>query len=141
MNLSDPSIKKTLVLGWVLLALWLPLGLTLEALHGFKVSVYLTSELRRELWTLAHAHGGLLGIVCLLFAAIAGRAIPDDTARASIARALRLAALLMPLGFFLGGILSSEGDASPGVLLVPVGAVLLLFALFRAALATHATGR
>ena len=40
------------LLGLCLLAVSLPLGLTLEALHAMKVQVYLGSALRRELWTL-----------------------------------------------------------------------------------------
>jgi hypothetical protein len=39
----------------------------------------------------------------------------------------------MPLGFFLGGILNSEGDPSLGIALTPIGAVLLIVALVRAA--------
>ena len=38
---------------------------------------------------------------------------------------------MMPLGFFLGGILNSEGDPSLGIALVPVGAALLVVALVR----------
>jgi hypothetical protein len=41
-------------------------------------------------------------------------------------------AILMPLGFFLGGILNSEGDPSLGIALVPLGALLLVMALARA---------
>jgi hypothetical protein len=40
----------------------------------------------------------------------------------------------MPLGFFLGGVLNTEGDPSLGIVLVPVGAALLLVALARSAL-------
>lgn len=136
MDSSDPAVSKTLRLGWILLAVWLPLGLTLEALHGFKVAVYLASQLRRELWTLAHAHGSMLGILCLLFASLAPRALHGQPL-AGAGRALRTAAILMPVGFFLGGILNSEGDASPGILLVPVGALFLLFALVRVALGSR----
>jgi hypothetical protein len=53
--------------------------------------------------------------------------------RASVARQIRWGAVLMPLGFFEGGIFDSEGDPSFGVLLTPVGAVLLLVALARLA--------
>jgi hypothetical protein len=35
----------------------------------------------------------------------------------------------MPLGFFLGGVVTYGGDPSLGVLLVPVGAALLLIAI------------
>ena len=133
--MSDPSIRKALRTGWALLAVTLPLGLTLEALHGFKVQAYLRSEMRRELWRLAHAHGTLLGILLLVFAALAEEHIAPAK-RAAISRELRIGALLMPLGFFLGGVLNSEGDPSLGIALVPIGALFLIAALLRAAAAS-----
>ena len=69
--MSDPARKLTLRTGYWLLAVSLPFGLTLEALHGFKVRALLESDMRRELFRLAHAHGTLLGILCLVFAALA----------------------------------------------------------------------
>jgi len=136
---GDPSSRaaaKALRTGWVLLALSLPLGLTLETLHAFKVQVYLQSEVRREMWRLAHAHGTLLGILLLAFAALAEKHVAP-TSCAKISRDLRLGAVLMPLGFFLGGVLSSEGDPSLGIVLVPLGALFLFAALVRAARITE----
>jgi len=130
--MNDPATRKALVWGWLLLAISFPLGLTLEALHALKVPVYLESDMRRQLWTLAHAHGNLLGILCLVFAAIGERALPGAAARASVSLWLRLGAVLMPLGFFLGGVLNFEGDPSWGIVITPVGGVLLLYALLRA---------
>ena len=46
--MNDSSTRGVLVLGWLLLALFLPLGLTLEALHALKLPVYLQSPMRRE---------------------------------------------------------------------------------------------
>ena len=81
---ADPAIRKTVRTGWLLLAIALPFGVTLEALHGFKVQAYLASEMRREMWRLAHAHGTLLGILCLVFAAVAEAHVPAaDPRRAS----------------------------------------------------------
>ncbi len=111
------------------------MGLTLEALHALKLPVYLDSAMRREMWTLAHAHGNLLGILCVAFSAVAQKTIPDDAARASIARWLRWGAVIMPLGFFLGGVLNHEGDPSWGIAIVPLGGLFLLVALVRTALA------
>ncbi len=125
---------KTFTVGLWLLLVSVPLGLTLEALHALKVQVYLASALRRELWTLAHAHGNLLGILCLVLASIATRCWPDAGARAFVLRYLRLAAILMPLGFFAGGVLNYEGDPSYGIVLVPIGALFLVIALLRAVL-------
>ena len=39
------------------------------------------------------------------------------------------ALLFLPAGFFLGGINPTEVDPAPGVLLVPIGALLLLIAV------------
>ena len=135
--MMDGATRKSMSWGWVLLSVYLPLGLTLEALHALKVPVYLESAMRREMWTLAHAHGNLLGLLCLLFAAIGERAIRDDRERARVSLWLRVGAVLMPVGFFLGGILNHEGDPSLGIVLVPVGGLALLYALVRAALASR----
>lgn len=131
--MSDAVAPKALRAGWLLLAVSMPLGVTLELLHGFKVQAYFASDTRRELWRLAHAHGTLLGVVCLVYAALAERHV-RETSRGSVERMLVWGAVTMPLGFFLGGILNSEGDPSLGIALVPIGAVLLIVALFRCAL-------
>ncbi len=131
--MKDPSIRRVLVAGWVLLAVFLPLGLTLEALHAMKVPVYLGSTMRREMWTLAHAHGNLLGLLCLVFAALGEKITADAGRRGRIARWIVAGAALMPLGFLLGGILNTEGDPSLGIVLVPVGGALLLVGLIGAA--------
>jgi hypothetical protein len=131
---TDPAIRSVLRTGWLLLAISLPFGVTLEALHGFKVQAYLASEMRREMWRLAHAHGTLLGILCLVFAALGESHVPAPIRR-PVATMIRWGAVLMPLGFFLGGILNSEGDPSLGILLVPPGALLLVVALARLAVA------
>ncbi len=133
--MTRSSEDKTFTVGLWLLLVSVPLGLTLEALHALKVQVYLASATRRELWTLAHAHGNLLGILCLVLASIAPRWWPDADARAFMLRNLRLAAVLMPLGFFAGGVLNYEGDPSYGIVLVPLGALFLVIALLRAVLA------
>ncbi len=137
--MSDEATRKTLIVGWALLALFVPLGLTLEALHALKLPVYLDSVMRREMWTLAHAHGNLLGILCVAFVAVAKRTIPDEVARASIARWLRWGAVMMPSGFFLGGVLNHEGDPSWAIALVPLGGLFLLVALVRTALSAWRT--
>jgi Na+-driven multidrug efflux pump len=133
--MNDSAQKLTLRTGYWLLAVSIPLGLTLEAFHGFKVRAFLQSEMRHELFRLAHAHGTLLGILCLVFSALAEKNVPGAS-RPSIARLIAWGAVLMPLGFFFGGILNSEGDPSLGILLTPVGALLLIVALVRCAQGT-----
>src|SRR5262245_39226003 len=99
--MNEPALTRTLRNGWLLLAVSLPLGVTLESLHAFKVQAYLGSEMRRELWRLAHAHGTLLGILCLVFTALGERHVAAGIRR-SVARQVSWGSLLMPLGFFLG---------------------------------------
>ncbi|MEM9074614.1 MAG: hypothetical protein AAGE52_39330 [Myxococcota bacterium] len=119
--------------GWALLLLWVTAGLLLEAAHGFKWSPYLDDALRRELWTLAHAHGVGLALIAIVHANFGPG--PAWTRRAILA-----AALLMPVGFVLGGIAHPESDPSAGIVLVPIGALVLLAALGRTAFSAFARG-
>ncbi len=120
------------------------LGLTLEALHGFKVRAYLdaSSETRRLMWTLAHAHGTLLSLVHVAYA-LTLRGVPSvqPLRPALVSGSLIGASVLLPGGFFLGGVHFYAGDPGLGVLLVPVGASLLLTAVFLVARAVSAGDR
>ena len=109
------------------------LGLVLESLHGFKVRAYLdvSNETRRLMWTLAHAHGALLGVVNVLFG-LTLRSAPStaESRQPFVSKLLVGATFLLPLGFFLGGVSFYAGDPGLGILLLPIGAMLLLAALF-----------
>ena len=131
--------RRHLVFGWWSLFVFLAMGLVLEALHGFKVDWYLDVgwETRREMWTLAHAHGTLLGLVNLAFAIVPG--LDGSWRRAS--RLLIAATVLMPTGFFLGGIKVYGGDPSLGILLVPIGGLCLLVGVGLTALRVSRGGR
>lgn len=118
--------------GYGLLVLFMVGGLMLEALHAIKLGLYLDQSLRRELWTLAHAHGALLALLNLAYAATAPALLPVERIGPT-GRWLRFAAILMPLGFFLGGIGNSESDPSLFILLTPLGALMALYAVGRCA--------
>jgi hypothetical protein len=118
--------------GWCVLLLFLSLGAFLEFLHGFKLGFYLdpAHRLRRELWTLAHAHGTLLALVQIGFAATLTQFGRWTAGRLKLVSFFMLdATVLIPLGFFLGGLWPSEGDPWVGILLVPPGALLLFIAV------------
>lgn len=120
---------RHLRVGWIALLGFAALGTTLEALHAFKVAWYLgvDTESRRLLFTLAHAHGAALGLVNLALAAVCP-SLPrplSGTASASLVAGT----WLVPGGFFLGGLFIHGGDPGLGALLVPSGALLVLFAL------------
>jgi hypothetical protein len=123
-----PGAHRHLRFGWWSLCIFGALGLVLETLHGFKFGAYLdvTNETRRLMWTLAHAHGTLLGLVHLAF----GLSLPFlrlNPGRLRLASTSLIAASgLLPGGFFLAGIRFYEGDPGLGIIFVPVGAALLL---------------
>lgn len=126
---DDDACRSAMTYGWTAVALFLILGVVLEALHLFKAPLYLEAHLRRELWTLAHAHGTLLGLLSIAFALTARRAVVRASLRLRASRLLRAGAILVPLGFFLGGVGNSEGDPSPAIFLTVVGAILVLLAV------------
>ena len=125
-------VRRHLLIGWWALLIFLTLGLILESLHGFKAGIYLkvSNETRRLMWTLAHAHGTLLGLINLGFAATL-RAVPGwpERSRSLASGCLAGATLLMPAGFFLGGCFIYAGDPGLGILLVPVGGILLFISV------------
>ena len=128
--------------GWWSLFVFLLLGATLETLHGFKVGFYLdaSNETRRLMWTLAHAHGALLSLVNVA-AGLSLCALPDLPADARvplISTTLLAATVLLPAGFFAGGIAFYSGDPGVGIALVPVGAACLAIAVFLLARAVTA---
>ena len=130
-DLPDLS-RLHLRVGWWSLLVFLTLGLTLETLSGFKIGLYVdvSSSTRRLMWTLAHAHGTLLAVINIIFAVTLRMATEwSETTRALASRCLRGALVLMPLGFFLGGIRTFGGDPGLGVLLVPPGGLLLFVAV------------
>ncbi len=137
---NDPLalvVRRHLRVGWLSLLVFLTLGLVLEALHGMKVQFYLNAmnETRRLMWTLAHAHGTLLAIVQLGFAFTVLQVPAWRTRTRTIAStSLFAAGVLMPGGFFLGGVWVYAGDPGLGILLVPVGGVLLFAAVLLTAL-------
>ena len=125
--------RRHLRVGWWSLLLFATLGLVLESLQGFKVRAYLdvSNDTRRLMWTLAHAHGTLLAAINILFGLTMRIAAPAGMPRARLASTGLIAAgILLPLGFFLGGMAFYSGDPGPGVLLVPIGGVLLLVSIF-----------
>lgn len=122
--------------GWWLLVGFVSLGVVLESLHGFKVGWYLDAsrETRRLLLTLAHAHGTLLALLHLgLGLSLRTGLIPEKPAPTTASRCVSAASVLVPGGFFLGGLFARGGDAGLGILLVPVGALLLLVGLVQLA--------
>lgn len=106
------------------LAGFIALGLALEFALGFRVRFVVdgSQETTRTFLRLAHAHGTLLAVVRLV-------SLGNDRPN----RLVTAAMYLVPAGFFLGALGAREGDPSPFVALVPVGAVLLVVGLIQTA--------
>jgi len=130
-QLADRNLR----FGWWSLLVFLSLGAILETLQGFKIGWYVDvgDETRRLMFTLAHAHGTLLAVVNIA-AGLTARIVERFTLRPSVSFALIWAAILLPAGFFLGGIVIYDGDPGLGVWLVPIGAALLFYSIARIAL-------
>jgi len=126
---------RNLRFGWWSLLVFLSLGAALETLHGFKIGWYVDvgNETRRLMFTLAHAHGTLLALVNIA-AGLTGRNVDRFSLRPSVSFALIWAAILLPAGFFLGGIVIYDGDPGLGVWLVPIGVLLLFYSVARVAI-------
>lgn len=140
---NRPLIQRHLNIGWWCLLLFLCLGLFLETLHGFKIGLYVdvSNHTRRLMWTLAHAHGTMLAIVNIAFAATVAIADLALTPRLRLgSTCLALATGLLPIGFFVGGLFFWGGDPGLGILFVPVGGALLLVAVLSTALELKSRG-
>ena len=137
-SMQDATRRLHLVFGWWQLLVFLSLGIGLEMMHGFKVGWYLDAdqEARRLMLTLAHTHGTLLGLVNLAFSWSLTQIGGWRSSNLWVAsRSLIAASVLMPLGFFLGGLITYAGDPNLAILLLPAGGFFLLVSALLTALA------
>src|SRR4030095_9935867 len=126
---AQHTTRRHLIVGWTGLLVFLALGITLGSLHAFKTGYSLDTRnsTRRLMWTLAHSHGTLFSLVNIAFALSLARVAPlEKRCLVWASGGLLGALLLMPLGFFLGGLNFYGGDPGQGILLVPMGALCLL---------------
>jgi hypothetical protein len=108
---------------WFVLLAWLVFGLVLEFLLAVKSNGYLSEDIRREMWRLAHAHGVLMAAITLLCDAHLGWG-------GKLAKPMMVfGAISMPLGFFLGGCWPSLTDPHALVVLAPVGGLTFVVGL------------
>ena len=135
---SEALRSRHIHIGWWSLLAFLLLGMALDAMHAFKIGAYLDvqNESRRLMWSLAHAHGALIGLLNVVFG------MPDwgESRRLLASRCLIGALILLPGGFALGGLTVHGGDPGVGILLVPVGGLLLCIAVLLAALGSSRQG-
>jgi hypothetical protein len=129
------NLDRNLRFGWWSLLVFLSLGGVLEILHGFKIGWYVDvgSDMRRLMFTLAHAHGTALALVNIA-AGLTARSVKALPPRPSVCFSLIWAGILFPVGFFLGGVVTYGGDPGLGIWLVPIAALLLFYSVVLVAL-------
>jgi hypothetical protein len=133
---TTPAVhaQSHLRLSIAIIAMFMASGLWLEAMYGLRAEGWLDDPLRREFLRLGHAHGGLLGIVNIALAWALERLQTPAAWAGKIRVAALLGALLVGLGFMLGGLMHGPTDPGVAVLAVPAGAMMLLGSLIATAL-------
>lgn len=113
----------------VITAVFLSLGLWLEAMFGLRADGGLDVPFRREFLRLGHAHGAILGVLNLTLAfAVTRLSTPEAWARRS-RLACAVGAGLVGGGFVGGGVWPQPDGPGELVYAVPVGAMAVLAAL------------
>ena len=133
---ATPQERWHFRLGWWSLLVFVCLGIVLEGMLAFRVGWYLDvgdNETHRLMLRLGHAHGALLSVLNIVFAASLPRVDLPVGARVLASRCLAAATLLVPGGFILGGLITHGADPGLGIILLPAGAVLLLVGIFSVA--------
>ena len=133
---ATPEERRHFRLGWWSLLVFVCLGIVLEGMLAFRVGWYMDvgdNETHRLMLRLGHAHGALLSVLNIVFAASLARLSLPAHARALASRCLAAATLLVPGGFILGGLVTHGPEPGLGLVLLPAGAILLLFGIFQVA--------
>ena len=128
------SPERHLRLSIALAALFLAMGLWLEAMIGLRMTGWVDDPLRREFLRLGHAHGGLLALLNLGLGLAMDRLGTPAAWAATIRAAAWSGALLVGAGFVAGGLLHGPTDPGLPILVVPAGALMLLGSLVAVAL-------
>ena len=133
---ATPEERRHFRLGWWSLLVFVCLGIVLEGMLAFRVGWYMDvgdNETHRLMLRLGHAHGTLLSVLNIAFAASLARLNLPAIARTLASRCLTAATLLVPGGFILAGLDTYGPEPGLGIVLLPVGAILLLFGIFQVA--------
>ncbi len=100
-------------------------GVTLLGLLIDSQSGYTQNPLRQDLWRAGHAHAGVLLILSLVVLRYVDQAVLPDRLKGFVRHAVPMAAILLPMAFFLS--MPSPAATEPNALiyLAFIGAVVL----------------
>jgi drug/metabolite transporter superfamily protein YnfA len=91
---------------------------------------YLDNPVRRDLWRAGHAHGGVLLILSLVVLRYVDEANMPDWMRGAVRTAAPIAAILIPVAYFLSIADPSRRTPNDLIYLAYAGAVVLTLGLF-----------
>ena len=92
-------------------------------------SGYADNELRQDLWRAGHAHAGVLLVLSLLVLRYVDEADLSPRLRAATRSAVPLAAILLPVAFFLSVLSPDAAEPNGLIYLAYVGAIVLVLGL------------
>lgn len=87
---------------------------------------YMDNPLRQDLWRAGHAHAGVLLILSLVVLRYVDEAALADRTKHAVRIAVPLAAILMPLAFFLSVLRPDATEPNALIYLAYLGAVLVI---------------
>lgn len=128
------STERHLRAAIAVIALFLAMGVWLEAMIGLRAEGWVDDPLRREFLRLGHAHGGILGVVNVAISYGLERLATPMRWAIRIRVAGLLSAILVGVGFVGGGLWHGPSDPGVLVLMVPAGAFLGVTSLVALAL-------
>lgn len=90
---------------------------------------YAQNQLRQDLWRAGHAHAGVLLVLSLLVLRYVDEADLSPRLRAATRSAVPLAAILLPVAFFLSVLSPDAAEPNGLIYLAYVGAIVLVLGL------------
>jgi hypothetical protein len=104
-------------------------GVSLLTMIVGEVPGYLDNPVRQDLWRAGHAHAGIMLIISLLLLRYVDETALSGPALWVARHGAPLAAILMPLGFFLSVLSPEAREPNALIALVPLGGLFLVAAL------------
>ena len=91
---------------------------------------YMQNPLRQDLWRAGHAHAGVLLVLSLIVLRYVDEASLSEGARRFVRSSVPVAAILLPVAFFLSVLSPDAQEPNAMIYLAYLGAVLLVAGVF-----------
>jgi uncharacterized membrane protein len=91
---------------------------------------YMENELRQDLWRAGHAHAGVLLVLSLVMLRYVDEANLSNRMKSFVRSAVPIAAILLPLAFFLSVLSPDAEEPNALINLAFVGAIFLMAGVF-----------